>query len=101
MLDFLLQYRRWFGQENGHLRYTRTPEDLGLTLYRCEYQGLHRYYYVYEPSSYRHGVGGKRPLVLAIHGYSCTGEMFVQNTQWNDVAEEKDFLSYSPQLIPA
>ena len=38
VLDFLLQYRRWFGQENGHLRYTRTPEDLGLTLYRCEYQ---------------------------------------------------------------
>ena len=100
VLDFLLQYRRWFGQENGHLRYTRTPEDLGLTLYRCEYQGLHRYYYVYEPSSYRHGVGGKRPLVLAIHGYSCTGEMFVQNTQWNDVAEEKDFFVIFPTAYP-
>lgn len=30
VLDFLLQYRRWFGQENGHLRYTRTRRTWDL-----------------------------------------------------------------------
>lgn len=100
ILSFLLEYRRWFGQENGHLRYTRSPEDMGLILYLCEYQGLQRYYYVYAPTGYRHGVCHKRPLVMALHGYSCTGEMFAQNTQWYDVAEEKDFFAVFPTAYP-
>lgn len=99
-VEFLLQYRRWFGHENGHLRYKRTPEEMGLTLYECNHQGLNRYYYVFEPLSYKRGIRKKCPLVLAMHGYSCTGEMFAQNTQWYDVAEEKNLFVIFPTAYP-
>lgn len=96
-LDFLLRVKRWFGAGNGNLRPTRTAEGLGLRRYEQVIDGLPRHWYVYEPSN---PAGAPMPLVLALHGYSCTGELFAQNAEWHAVARENGFLVVYPTAWP-
>jgi poly(hydroxyalkanoate) depolymerase family esterase len=53
-----------------------------------------RPYFVYTPSRYR--VGTSVPLVVVLHGCSQTPRGVAIATQWNDLAEEHDFVVVYP-----
>jgi poly(hydroxyalkanoate) depolymerase family esterase len=53
-----------------------------------------RPYYVYTPASYK--VGTCVPLVVMLHGCSQTPRGSAVPTQWNDLAEESDFIVVYP-----
>lgn len=58
---------------------------------RPRWTGLRREWYVYEPTAHRRNPGKKLPLLLAIHGYACTGPLFAENCEWHMVGERRDF----------
>jgi poly(hydroxyalkanoate) depolymerase family esterase len=53
-----------------------------------------RPYYVYTPSGY--GVGTQVPLLVMLHGCSQTPRGIAVATQWNDIAEEHNFIVAYP-----
>lgn len=99
-LDFLLNVRRWFGSENGNLRVKKTPEQLGLVRHECEFEGRYRYWHVYVPSLHKRDPARPLPLVMAVRGYSCTGELFAEISEWHALAEENGFFVVYPTAYP-
>ena len=101
-LAFLLRVKRWMsgGDNNGDFRAARTPADMGLRYFEKTCDGLKRHWYVYEPSAYRKNPGAKLPVVLAIHGYSCTGRLYAENAEWHTVAEKRGFFVIYPTAYP-
>ncbi len=91
MLDFVLGFKRWLGIGNGDLRPARTWKDMRLKRFEAEVDGRKREWFVYEPTACRQQPDRKWPLVLAIHGYSCTGPIFAENSQWHELAERREF----------
>ena len=90
MLHFALRFKRWLSVGNGCFRPARTAEDMRLTRYEMEDAGLTREYFVYEPSIHRRCPEKKLPLLLAIHGYACTGTLFAENCEWHTIGERRD-----------
>lgn len=39
-------------------------------------------------------------MVLAIHGYSCTGELFAENSSWHELAERRGFVLVYVSAFP-
>lgn len=101
MLLFALRFKRWLSIGNGAFRAARTEEDMGLKRFEAEIDGLKREWLVYEPTAYRREPERKRPLLLAIHGYSCTGKMFAENTEWHAVGERRDFFVVYVSAYPS
>ena len=68
-------------EPGGSLRLTQDPvRDLGME-YRYEpVDGWMREWYVYIPQRVRQHPEKKVPLVFAVHGYSCTGEIYAGNS---------------------
>lgn len=90
--DFLYQQRRWMSSPGGDLRVTRDPvRDLNMEYHYEEYDGWMREWYVYVPKAVKKHPGQKVPLVLAMHGYTCTGEIYIGNSGWCDVADRYGF----------
>jgi len=54
-----------------------------------------RPYYVYTPVGYK--VGMTAPLLVMLHGCSQTSRGSAVGTQWNDLAEERNFIVVYPQ----
>ena len=53
--------------------------------------------YVYVPSAARNGVlAGPLPLVMLFHGRRCSGEYFMDQTEWFRTAEKNGFIVYAP-----
>ena len=61
-----------------------------LHRFTAEIDNSQHEWFVYEPTALR--AGKLPPLVLAIHGYSCTGELFAENSGWHELAERRGFL---------
>ena len=86
----------------GELRVTKDPvRDLGMEYHYEEFDGWMREWYVYIPQSVQHNPNKKVPLVLAMHGYTCTGEIYAGNSGWYDVAEKHGFIVVFPSALHA
>lgn len=100
--DFLYRQRRWMSSPGGELRVTKDPvRDLGMEYHYEEFDGWMREWYVYIPQSIRQNPEKKVPLVLAMHGYTCTGEIYAGNSGWYDVAEKYGFIVVFPTALHA
>ena len=100
--DFLYRQRRWMSSPGGELRMTKDPvRDLGMEYHYVEFDGWMREWYVYIPQSVRCNPDKKVPLVLAMHGYTCTGEIYAGNSGWYDVAERHGFIVVFPSALHA
>ena len=100
--DFLYRQRRWMSSPGGELRVTKDPvRDLGMEYHYEEFDGWMRECYVYIPQSVQHNPNKKVPLVLAMHGYTCTGEIYAGNSGWYDVAEKHGFIVVFPSALHA
>ena len=100
--DFLYRQRRWMSSPGGELRVTKDPvRDLGMEYHYEEVDGWMREWYVYIPQSVQHNPNKKVPLVLAMHGYTCTGEIYAGNSGWYDVAEKHGFIVVFPSALHA
>ncbi len=100
--DFLYRQRRWMSSPGGELRVTKDPvRDLGMEYHYKEFDGWMREWYVYIPQSVRQNPEKKVPLVLAMHGYTCTGEIYAGNSGWYDVAEKYGFIVVFPSALHA
>lgn len=100
MLGFAVMFCRRGGQDNWYLRRTITPESEGLILHETQIDGLKRRYRIYEPEAYRRKRLEKYPLVVAVHGFSCSGPFFMEDSVWHWVAEERGFLVCYPTAYP-
>lgn len=101
LISFVVSYQRWAGEGNHYIRRTRLAErDLHLLKTEKRINGLKRYWYTFEPSAYKRGLKEKFPLVIAIHGFSCSGEFFAQNSGWHRVGEERDAFVVYPTAYP-
>ena len=101
MVAFVTDYRRCGGEGNSHIRHTERAEaDLGMKRTEIVVDGLKRYWYTFEPSAYKLGLKEKYPLVIAIHGFSCSAEFFAENSGWHRVAQERGFLVVYPNAYP-
>ena len=100
--DFLYRQRRWMSSPGGELRVTKDPvRDLGMEYHYEEFDGWMREWYVYIPQSVRQNPEKKVPLVLAMHGYTCTGEIYAGNSGWYDVADKHGFIVVFPSALHA
>ena len=100
--DFLYRQRRWMSSPGGELRVTKDPvRDLGMEYHYEEFDGWMREWYVYIPQSVRQNPEKKVPLVLAMHGYTCTGEIYAGNSGWYDVADKHGLIVVFPTALHA
>ena len=99
-LAFVTRYKRWGGIHNRHLRLAKSPEDMGLIYREILFEGRKRRWHIYEPSAYKNGLKKEYPLVLAIHGFSCSGPFFAENSNWDAVAEERGLIVAFPTAYP-
>ncbi len=100
--DFLYCQRRWMSCPGGDLRVTRDPvRDLGLEYHYEEVDGWMREYYVYVPEAVKKNPDKRVPLVFAMHGYTCSGEIYIGNSEWTQVADKYGFLVLFPSALHA
>ena len=98
--EFLRHVRRWTGEPGGDLRFAFDPvRDLGCEYHYEEIGGWMREYYVYVPDSVKAAPEKAVPLVFAIHGYSCSGEIYAGNSDWHKVADQNGFLVVFPSAV--
>ena len=100
MLAFLERFKRWAGWGNGHIRPTIHAEEDGMRRTDRTIGGLKRYWLTFEPSAWKRDPQAKRPLVIAIHGFTCTGEFFANNSGWHAVGEERGAFVVFPTAYP-
>ncbi len=98
--DFLYRQRRWMSCPGGDLRVTRDPvRDLGMEYHYEEVDGWMREWYVYIPSAVKDNPQRKVPMVFAMHGYTCSGEIYIGNSDWHKVAEKYGFIVVYPSAL--
>jgi len=101
MVCFVESFQRWAGVGNGHIRRTRLAEEgLGMIRTDIEFEGYKRYWYTFEPTAWKNKALKKYPLIVAVHGYSCSGEFFAQNSGWHRVGEERNCFVVYPTAYP-
>lgn len=100
MMAFMEGYKRWGGEGNGHIRRTVYPEACGMVKTETEVDGLKRHWWTFAPSAHRRDPEKKLPLVIAIHGFTCSGEFFMNNTDWHWVGEERGAFVVFPTAYP-
>ncbi len=97
---FLSRIHRIPGDPEGDLHIHRDPVlDCG-----CEYHyelidGWYREWFTYVPDKVRKNRNKKVPLVVAIHGYGCSGDYYFNNVHWFKVAEERGFVLICPSGV--
>lgn len=101
LVAFVEDYKRWGGEGNSYVRKTERPEsDLGMIRTEAVIDGLKRYWYTFEPSAYKRSLKERYPLVIAVHGFSCSGEFFAENSGWHKVGEERGAIIVYPTAYP-
>ena len=100
MLAFVTGYKRWGGVGNWHIRRSKSPEEMGFVKKELTVDGLKRHWWVYEPTACKKGLKDSFPLVVAIHGFSCSGPFYAENSNWEAVAEERDLIVAFPTAYP-
>ena len=99
--DFLYRQRRWESGPGGDLRVTRDPvADLGMEYHYEEIGGWMREWYVYVPQQVKEKPDKPVPLVFAMHGYTCSGEIYAGNSDWYKVADQHGFIVVHPTATP-
>lgn len=99
--DFLSCHRRWMADPGGSLRITYNPdEDPNMEYHYEEIDGWMREWYVYVPDKIQETPARKVPLVFALHGYACTGEIYIGNAGWYQLARERGFIVVHPTAVP-
>lgn len=99
--DFLYRQRRWMSGPGGDLRVTKDPvADLGMEYHYGEIGGWMREWYVYVPQTVRKQPEKPVPLVFAMHGYTCSGEIYAGNSEWYKVADKHGFIVVHPSAAP-
>ena len=99
--DFLYRQRRWESGPGGDLRVTRDPvADLGMEYHYEEIGGWMREWYVYVPQQVKENPDHPVPLVFAMHGYTCSGEIYTGNSDWYKVADKHGFIVVHPTATP-
>lgn len=98
--DFLYRVRRWRADPGGNLRIMRDPvRDLGME-YRYEMvDGYCREWYIHVPDVVKAQPEKPVPLVFAIHGYACSGEIYIGNSEWWRVADRYGFIVIFPTAV--
>ncbi len=100
--DFLYRQRRWMSCPGGDLRVTEDPvRDLHMDYHYEEIDGWNREWYTYVPESVKYAPDKKVPLVLAMHGFTCSGEIYAGNSGWNRVADRYGFIVVFPSALHA
>ena len=100
--DFLYRGRRWMSCPGGDLRVTKDPvRDLGMEYHYEDVNGWMREWYVYVPDIVKENPDKKVPMVFAMHGYTCSGEIYMGNTEWYKVAEKYGFIVVFPTALHA
>ncbi len=100
--DFLYRQRRWMSCPGGDLRVTQDPvRDLNMEYHYEEVDGWMREWYIYIPEAVKNNPGRKVPVVFAIHGYTCSGEIYSGNSEWYRVAEQYGFIAVFPSALHA
>lgn len=100
--DFLYRQRRWMSGPGGDLRVTCDPvRDLGMEYHYEELDGWMREWYVYVPESVRQQSAQRAPLVFAMHGYTCNGEIYAGNSGWHQVADRYGLIVVHPTALYA
>lgn len=99
--DFLYRQRRWMSSPGGELRVTQDPvRDLHMEYhYECV-DGWMREWYVHVPEQVQQQPDKPVPLVFAMHGYSCGGDIYIGNSEWNKVADQYGFIVVFPTALP-
>lgn len=98
--DFLYRQRRWMSSPGGDLRMTQDPvRDLGMEYHYEEFDGWMREWYVYIPEAVKQNPSEKVPLVFAMHGYTCTGEIYAGNSEWHRAAKKNGFIVVYPSAL--
>lgn len=98
---FLYRQRRWMSGPGGDLRVTRDPvADLGMEYHYEEIGGWMREWYVYVPEQVKTQPEKAVPLVFAMHGYTCAGEIYAGNSEWYKVADRYGFIVVHPSATP-
>lgn len=98
--EFLSRHRRWMSLPGGDLRRTADPvEGLGMEHHLEEIDGVTREWYVHVPVRVRTS-GHPAAVVVAMHGYTCSGEVYVGNSGWAQVADEFGFIVVFPTAMP-
>ena len=98
--EFLYGVRRWMADPGGDLRRTYDPiRDLGMDYHWEMVGGWMREWYIYVPDSIRKNPDKPTPLVFAIHGYTCSGEIYTGNSEWFKVAREYGFIVVFPSAV--
>ena len=99
--DFLYGVRRWMADPGGDLRLTADPvRDLDMDYHYEPVGGWMREWYVYVPDSVKRCSDQSVPLVFAMHGYTCSGEIYIGNTEWHKVARDNGFIVVFPSAVP-
>ena len=99
--DFLYRQRRWESGPGGDLRVTKDPvADLGMEYHYEEIGGWMREWYVYVPQQVKENPDKPVPLVFAMHGYTCSGEIYAGNSDWYKVADRHGFIVVHPTATP-
>lgn len=100
--DFLYRQRRWMSGPGGDLRVTQDPvRDLGMEYHYEEIDGWMREWYVYVPACVRQQPDARVPLVFAMHGYTCSGEIYAGNSGWHQVADRYGLIVVHPTALHA
>ena len=85
---------------NWHIRRSKSPEEMGFVKKELTVDGLRRHWWVYVPTACKNGLKKTYPLVVAIHGFSCSGPFFAENSSWEAVAEERGLIVAFPTAYP-
>lgn len=100
MVAFMEGFKRWGGEGNGYIRKTIYPDTIGMKKTEAVVDGWKRYWLTFEPTAYKKMKKESYPLIIAIHGFTCSGEFFANNSCWHWVGEERDAFVVYPSAYP-
>ena len=95
--EFLWVISRHPGDPEGRMHVHKDPvRDCGAEYHYQRVDGWMREWFTYVPKSVRDNPDRPVPLVVAIHGFGCSGEYYFNDTQWYKVADERGFIVVCP-----
>ena len=98
--DFLWVISRYPGDPEGSMHVHKDPvRDCGAEYHYQRIDGWMREWFTYVPKSVRDNPDRPVPLVVAIHGYGCSGEYYFNDAQWYKVADERGFIVVCPSGV--
>lgn len=97
IISFLMNYRRT-DSLSGWIQKKQISENMGLVKYETILEGRHRYWLIATPL--KMDKKKKYPLVLALHGYTDTGEGFAERSGWSFLAQKYDIIVAFPTAYP-